>query len=388
MAHRADRWIFESFALTPRSLGVARIIVASYLVLYRAPELGWIGSLPDTFFRPPAGPLRVANGIPSSGVFTVLSVGLSVATVALLIGYHTRIASCCAGLLLFALDGFTYSFGHIHHSGTYLAAVLVIMAASNWGAAYSVDSVRRRDGPEPMTEAWPLALAALLLGFLMLTSALPKLASGWLDPSTTAVRAHIAHYHVIAPHDGLLGTLPLHSTSNLIWKPFDYLTLLFEVGFVIAIASPRATRLFCATAVVFHFAIFLGFGIDFTASVVAYAVFFEWSAVIDRLRTPGTEPPASRAARELLWRRRAALGPAVLLAGVALYLLTDHFGAPIKRLAPRIVANPDQAATLLVFGVALAITLAYATFLTTCGAKRIRRSRLKPSPKQRVAAEP
>ena len=46
MAHRADRWIFESFALTPRSLGVARIIVATYLVLYRAPELGWIGSLP------------------------------------------------------------------------------------------------------------------------------------------------------------------------------------------------------------------------------------------------------------------------------------------------------------------------------------------------------
>ena len=95
----------------------------------------------------------MANGIPSSGVFTVLSVGLSVATVALLIGYHTRIASCCAGLLLFALDGFTYSFGHIHHSGTYLAAVLVIMAASNWGAAYSVDSVRRRDGPEPTTDS-------------------------------------------------------------------------------------------------------------------------------------------------------------------------------------------------------------------------------------------
>src|SRR5205823_4682692 len=98
----------------------------------------------------------------------------------------------------------------------------------------------------------------------------------------------------IARQEGLLGTIQIQYTRSLFWKPFDYLTLLFEVGFVIAIASPRATRLFFATAVVFPFSVCVWFCIVFSSSVVAYAVFFEWSAVIDRVRAPGTEPPASR----------------------------------------------------------------------------------------------
>lgn len=378
MARRVDHWIFESFALTPRSLGTARIIIGTYLVLYRAPELRWIGSLPDPFFRPPAGPFQIIAGIPSSSVVTSLSVALSIATIALLIGYHTRLASCITGLLLFAVDGFIYSFGHVHHSGTYLAALLVIMAASNWGGAYSVDALRRRDGLEPVTAAWPVALAALLLGFLMLTSALPKLTSGWLDPSTLAARAHIVHYHFVAPHDGLLGALPLESTSKLVWKPFDYLTVFFEAGFVIAIASPRWTKLFCAAAVVFHFAIFLGFGIAFTGSVVAYSVFFEWSTVIDRLHVP-TAGAVAKHLCEFVSRARAAIGPAVLLAGAALYLLTDHIGVPMRYLASGVVTNPTRAATLFLFGLALPVALAYILRQTIMATRQIVRRRSRPS---------
>ena len=359
IARRVDHWMFEAFALTPRSLGVARILIGAYLVLYRAPELQWIDSLPDSFFRPPVGPLRLIGGIPSSGVTTGLTVALSIATIALLIGYHTRLASCVSGLMLFVVDGFTYSFGHVHHSGTYLAALLVIMSASNWGAAYSVDALRRREGVEPVTEAWPVALAALLLGFLMLTSALPKLASGWLDPSTLSARAHVVHYSFVAPHDGLLGALPLESTSWLVWKPIDYLVLFFEVGFVIAIASPRWTRLFCAAAVVFHFGVFLAFGIAFTASVVAYSVFFEWSSIIDRLHVGRAAGEIATHLREMLSRMRAVIGPVVLLAGVALYLLTVDIGAPIRRLAPRVVTGPDKAATLVFFVFALPVALTY-----------------------------
>jgi hypothetical protein len=379
VTRRVDHWMFESFALTPRSLGIARILIGSYLVLYRAPGLRWIGSLPDPFFRPPAGPLQVIGGIPSSGLITGLSLALAVATIALLVGYHTRLASCVSGLLLFAVDGFTYSFGHVHHSGTYLAVLLVIMAASSWGRAYSVDAVRRRDGGEPVTEAWPVALAALLLGFLMLTSVLPKLASSWLDPSTLAVRAHVVHYHFVAPRDGLLGTLPLESTSALVWKPFDYLTVFFEAGLVIAIASPRWTRLFCAAAVVFHFGIFLAFGIDFAGSVVAYCVFFEWSTVIDRLHAPRTAGPIAQHLRELIPRIRAAIVPAVVLAGVVLYLITVHIGAPLRYLAPPVVANRDQSAALFVFGLAVPVALTYLVAQTTSATRQFARRRSEPT---------
>jgi uncharacterized membrane protein YphA (DoxX/SURF4 family) len=317
--------------------------------------------------------LHLIGGIPASGVITAVSVTLSIATVALLIGYHTRLASCVTGLLLFAVDGLGYSFGHVHHSGTYLAAVVVIMAASNWGGAFSVDALRRRKGTDPAIEAWPVALAALLLGFLMLTSALPKLATGWLDPSTLAVRAHVVHYHFVAPHDGLLGTMPLESTSKLVWKPLDYLTVFFEAGFVLAIASPRWTRLFCAAAVVFHFGAFVAFGIDFTGSVVAYAIFFEWSMVVDRVRVPRTSRATAEYIRDLLPRIRLVLGPAVVLAGVGLFLFSVRFGSPISSLTSRFATNPDRAAAFLVFGVAISGALAYAVARATGATKQIRR---------------
>jgi uncharacterized membrane protein YphA (DoxX/SURF4 family) len=373
MGRRVDHWMFDSFTLTPRSLGIARILIGMYLVLYRAPGLDWMNSLPDTFFRPPAGPLHLLGGIPTSGVITTVSVALSISTIALVIGYHTRLASCVTGLLLFAVDGLAYSFGHVHHSGTYLAAVVVIMAASNWGGAVSVDALRRRNGAEPATEAWPVALAALLLGFLMLTSALPKIASGWLDPSTLAVRAHVVHYHFVAPHDGLLGTMPLESTSSLVWKPLDYLTVFFEAGFVLAIASPRWTRMFCAAAVVFHLGAFIAFGIDFTGNVVAYAIFFEWSMVVDRVQVPRTSRAITRQFRDLLPRIRFVLGPAVFLAGIGLYLFSDRYGSPITSLTGRLATNPDRAAAFLVFGVALSGALAYAVVRATSATRHLRR---------------
>ena len=373
MGRRVDHWMFDSFALTPRSLGIARVLIGMYLVLYRAPGLHWMGSLPDAFFRPPAGPLHLIGGIPPSGVITAVSVTLSIATIALLIGYHTRLASCVTGLMLLTVDGLTYSFGHVHHSGTYLAAVVIIMAASNWGSAFSVDALHYRKGAEPATQAWPVALAALLLGFLMLTSALPKVASGWLDPSTLAVRAHVVHYHFVAPHDGLLGTMPLESSSSLVWKLLDYFTVFFEAGFVLAIASPRWTRMFCAAAVVFHFGIFVAFGIDFTGSVVVYAIFFEWSMVVDRVHVPRTSRATGEQIRNLLPRIRLVLAPVVLLSGVGLYLLRDRFGSPISSLTGRFATNPDRASAFLVFGVALSGALAYAVIRATSATRQLRR---------------
>lgn len=377
MTRRLDHWIFESYAVTPRSLGIARIVVASYLVLYRASDLRWMTSLPDAFFRPPVGPLRLAGGIPSSGELTGLSLALAVAMVALLVGYHTRVASCLTGLLLFTVDGLTYSFGHVHHSGTYLAAVLVVMAASNWGGAYSVDALRRHT--DLHSPAWPMALAAMLLGFLMLTAALPKIASGWLDPSTLAVRSHVVHYYFVAPRDGLLGTLPLRTASMLMWKPLDYLTVFFEVGFAVAILSPRWMRLFCAVAVLFHFAIFLAFGIDFTASVVAYAIFFEWSTIADRILPDAVHGTATRIG-DLFRRARIAVGPAVLVAGAALYLLAARVGAPLRNVAPPVVSNPDQAATLCVFAVALPVALTYVAVRAIRTARQVTGHAVEPVP--------
>jgi len=359
---RLDRWMFESFSLDPRSLGVARIFIGLYLVLYRTGDLRWIDTLPSSFFRPPPGPLRLLGGIPSSGALTAVSVGLSVASVALLVGYHTRLASCATGALLFLVDGLGYSFGHVHHSDTFLTAVVVIMAGSNWGAAYSIDALRRRDRAAAPVQAWPIALAAVLLGFLMLTAGLPKLATGWLDPSVLAVRDHIVHLHFASPTAGHLATLALDSENPWLWKPFDYLTLWLELGFIFAITSPRATRSFCAAAVLFHLGILLTFDIDFTGNVVAYAIFFEWSYVVDRARPLQRFPWATafaRRARLTLARSRAPIGAAVFAAGVALYLVTRRVGKPAEYVAGWITTRPGRVAPLVLFVFVLPIAVAY-----------------------------
>jgi uncharacterized membrane protein YphA (DoxX/SURF4 family) len=357
ISERVDHWMFDAYALDVRSLGLARIIVGVYVVLYRPTPLRWMRDLPDSFFRPPAGPLRLLDGIPSSGFLTVVSAGLCVAAVALLLGFHTRVASAAAGLLLFVVDGLSYSFGHIHHSGTFLAALLVIMAASDWGAAYSVDALRRSERTG-VGNGWPIALAAMLLAGLMLTATLPKLGTGWLDPSSLAARAQVVHQHFTQPGQSLLGDLPLHWTSAWAWKPFDYVTVLLEAGFIVAVASPRAFRVFCAAAVLFHLAIFVAFGIDFTANVAAYAVFFEWSMLVDRLE--GAELRArARAVRSWLASRRAWIVVGVLGLAGALAVIADHVGAPVVHVANRFSTRPNRVAVLLVFAIAVPLAVGY-----------------------------
>src|SRR2546421_6458764 len=110
MGRRVDHWMFDSFALTPRSLGIARVLIGMYLVLYRAPGLHWMSSLPDAFFRPPAGPLHLIGGSPASGVIPAVFATPAIAAVSRLVGYHTQLGFIVAGVMLFALDRLALSF--------------------------------------------------------------------------------------------------------------------------------------------------------------------------------------------------------------------------------------------------------------------------------------
>src|SRR5205807_3555045 len=50
---RLDRWMFESFATSAPSLGIYRMIFASYLLLFAMPSVRWVSAVPDAFFTPP-----------------------------------------------------------------------------------------------------------------------------------------------------------------------------------------------------------------------------------------------------------------------------------------------------------------------------------------------
>jgi hypothetical protein len=167
------------------------------------------------------------------------------------------------------------------------------------------------------------------------------------------------HWYIAAgPHAGLLGSSVLRLTSPVIWEPLDYLTVLLEAGFIVAIVSPRSVRVLCAVAIVFHLATFVALGIDFTPNVVAYAVFVRWSRAVDCLHISPRTRGSAADARAWLVRKRAAAGPLVVLSGAGLYALTSRVGAPAVYAVGHLVGSPQRTATLLLFGLALLVPLA------------------------------
>jgi hypothetical protein len=324
-----DRWIFGLLPTAPRSLGIYRILVGAYFVLFMAPVVGF-PSFPSSFYAPPLGPFRLLGAPPPSWFFLLVSAGLSVSSVALLVGYRTTVASLTTGLLGFLGDGFVYSYGKIDHTFILVFAVPIIMAASGWGSEYSVDALRRTS--RRAVDAWPLSLLALLLGFMMFTAGLPKLLTGWLNPSTHAAEGHFVLNYLTGRHE-FLAPFFLHIQNGAFWEVLDDITVVFEVGFLLAIASRTSLRLFCAVAVLFHTAILLMMNIDFTPNLVAYAAFVDWSAVFARL------PRVSFRGWPMGMRSWLARGPwaAVLTAGAGAGLCAATYlgGAPLLQVCLR-----------------------------------------------------
>src|SRR5687768_13698456 len=92
-SRRVDRWMFDEFVLPATSLAVSRIIFAATLLVVVLPRYLWIGSFPNAFFNPPIGLTRFFSGFPPTWVFFTLSFLITLASVFLLAGYRTRLAS-------------------------------------------------------------------------------------------------------------------------------------------------------------------------------------------------------------------------------------------------------------------------------------------------------
>ena len=198
------------------------------------------------------------------------------AAVALLFGWQTRVASFALAASIFAGNAWSYSFGKINHDILFIVVPLV-MGFSGWGDALSVDATRRK-GP-PRTNAWPLALLALLMGFAMFTAGWAKLKSGWLDPTSHATQGQlILNYFVQNRTDGL-SSLALGVEAPWLWEMLDQSTVLLECALLPAALSRTAFRVNLALLTFFHVSVMLVLRIEFPANLLGYAAFVDWEAV-------------------------------------------------------------------------------------------------------------
>lgn len=270
-----DRWVTTG-DVTARDQGRYRVLY-SLVVLVTLPSFDWVAAYPDSLHKPPIGYLRSFDGPPPQGVLLALEVGLAVSLVALALGWLTRWASLSVALLLLLGFGFTYTVGKIDHSVLLVIAPLVLSSA-RWGDAVSVDALRRGGSPAP-TPQWPLRYLALLIGLSFVTAAAPKVAAGWLSPSTQPVQSSLfREYHVNDRTDLLAGVF-LDLRSALFWESLDLATIALEAGLVLLVVHWRTWRAGLAVAVLFHVGVYLMLNIDFSSNVLVYGAVVRWSLV-------------------------------------------------------------------------------------------------------------
>lgn len=316
-----DRWLFDTFLVSPEGLALYRIAFALFTLLVFTPghaallDFSFVGTLPNAFFLPPPGPLMLLPGTPPVWLLDALHLLLTVSLVALLVGYRTRWASWAVFGLLLTGYGLAFSVGKINHVMLFVLLPLV-MSLTNWGAAYSLDAQVRRT--PRVVQAWPLALLALLIGFAMFTAGFSKFIGGWLDPTTQATQGHFVKQFFARERQDFLAPWLLQVDSVVFWELLDWGTVLFEMGFLAAAFRKRTMRLFIAAAIGFHLSTMLILNIAFVFNYIVYAAFIDWTRV------------AQHGPSYLLRRPNVAAAPRlILLAGMLFALALWTYGSPL-----------------------------------------------------------
>jgi uncharacterized membrane protein YphA (DoxX/SURF4 family) len=316
-----DRFIFEEYKTNASGLGIYRILFAAYILIYLPQQL-WVPDFPDSFFNPPFGLTLFFTGFPGVLYFYLLNGVAIVAAVCLLFGYKTRVASIGFSLLLLGCNYWAYSFGKINHDIP-LILIPLIMQRAGWGNGYSMDAKRMPadGGKEGDATAWSLALLAIIVGIAMMSAAVPKATSGWLDPHSYAIRAHMLYNVFVTGRSNWFAERMLRVNEGVFWKFFDYSTVMIEAAFLLTVFRRGAFRVVCALACFFHLGIALTMEIAFVGNILAYAAFSEWSAL---------EHYAGGLLR--LWNRILdSISPAwVLSSGVTVAFIYLRFGNPLQ----------------------------------------------------------
>jgi predicted DCC family thiol-disulfide oxidoreductase YuxK len=277
---RLDSWL-DGGDFTRTSLARYRIIFAAVYLLV-LPDFSWVAVYADSMYNAPPGPFRLFSGFPPETVLRSLEALFAVCLVAILVGWHTRIASFAAVLIAMTGFGFDYGVGKIDHD-ILLVLIPAALAVAGWGDRLSVDAWRRRHRgetePPERAEQWPLRLYVLAVGLAFLTAGLAKVHGDWLNPHSHAVQALEARAFFTHGRHGLLAGPFVNINNPVLWEALDIATILLEVGMVVAVLSWAGTRFGFAAASTFHLGVLFIMNIAFFMNVLIYGFVVRWDRV-------------------------------------------------------------------------------------------------------------
>lgn len=275
-----SKWIFDSFELSAEGAALYRIFYGLFLLFFLLPSLDlypFISSLPGDFFMPPPGPMALFNNFPSYNFFLILHGALFLSTCCLIAGFYTRLSSIFTGIFLLLIKGFIFSVGKINHELLFIL-IPFLMAFSGWGKVYSIDAARGKKTTVKI-EHWTLLLLALFIGFMFFTAGFSKIIGGWLNIDTHAALGHFYKQYFVVGRQDFLADNAIQISSPVFWESMDYLTVLFETSFLLAVFHARSARIYICMAVLFHFSLMMILNISFLPNFAAYAAFLNWNNV-------------------------------------------------------------------------------------------------------------
>lgn len=216
-----------------------------------------------------------------------LKIALVVSLAAATAGYLASASTKSAALLFLFYQGLVRSFGHFNHDEMPVVYMLIALAFTPCGDAWSVDSLlhRTRTRVGDVVYGFPILLLRGLLAWSYFSSAVIKLRVAGLGYFNSDNLPTVAILHSLDN---------LHDTQHRLafWLPsaveftavITLLIVLWELAFPLAIFSKLARRIILPFGIIFHVATIFFMNISFPYHLAGYAVFVDWPRLIARLK--------------------------------------------------------------------------------------------------------
>ena len=271
----------------PGDLGFSRVLFFTGMLLMYAPvDFAAWGSVSRAFWMPIPAFQALHLSPATAHVLQFLQLVWWTALACSAVGLYTAVSQWAAFLLGFYLLGLPHNFGHTFHFDALLVVVMGILATSRAGDAWSADAylsgVRHTSSGE---YTWPLRAIRVAMSLVFLAAGIAKLRYGglaWIFSSNLSVVLTRAPYHV-SDADPITGLGLWIARHEWLSRTVAATTVIVELGFVSALFSRAARRLFVPAAFAMLIAIRVLMGPTFGGFLIANVFWVPWSMLGDAL---------------------------------------------------------------------------------------------------------
>lgn len=288
----AARTLESYVPITALDLGVVRAAVSvTFLISVITTSFSSLAQLPVTLLRP----IGLMKLLPWGFYDAVLTArGMSVLQLVLIasltlsaLGLFTSISTKFAAFSVIFYQGLLRSFTHFNHDEMVGVYILIVLAFTPCGDAFSIDSWRdpSRKRQPGFRYGYPLLLMMGIVAWAYFSSALLKFRVSGFNYFNPDSLPTLAIWHSL---DNLHDTefkfaFLLPQWRSYLWLPSG-LVLLWELLFPLAVFWRRARWWFLGFGVVFHLLTLFAMNIFFPHQLAMYVVFGNWSRVFAFLR--------------------------------------------------------------------------------------------------------